>query len=113
AAAFCDSGDELREAQMAPRAPPDRRQRPAVAVIPSPATRIMRSMAVSPEKPAAGDPDPTTAAHHIVSSFALYNAEFRAITRRAPRRFDERDWQGSQRDSVERIELYDRYVNRT
>jgi len=70
-------------------------------------------MAVSPEKPAAGDPDPTTAAHHIVSSFALYNAEFRAITRRAPRRFDERDWQGSQRDSVERIELYDRYVNRT
>ena len=28
-------------------------------------------------------------------------------------RFDARDWNGSQRDAVERIELYDRFVNQT
>ena len=50
---------------------------------------------------------------HIVEAFAHYNAEFRAITRRAPQRFDARDWKGGQRDAVERIELYDRYVNQT
>ncbi len=52
-------------------------------------------------------------ARHIVDAFAHYNAEFRAITRRAPQRFDARDWKGSQRDAVERIELYDRFVNQT
>jgi len=50
-------------------------------------------------------------ARHIVAAFAGYNAEFRAITRRAPLRFDSRDWKASQRDAVERIELYDRCVN--
>jgi isocitrate dehydrogenase kinase/phosphatase len=48
----------------------------------------------------------------LVQNFADYNAEFRAITRRAPQRFEERDWRGSQRDAVERIELYDKCVNR-
>lgn len=52
-------------------------------------------------------------ARRIVEAFADYNAEFRAITRRAPGRFDQCDWKGSQRDAVERIELYDRYVNQT
>ena len=52
-------------------------------------------------------------ARQLVAAFASYNAEFRAITRRAPLRFDSRDWKGSQRDAVERIELYDRFVNRT
>lgn len=51
-------------------------------------------------------------ARHIAAAFADYNAEFRAITRRAPQRFDARDWKGSQRDAVERIELYDRWVDR-
>lgn len=51
-------------------------------------------------------------AAELVQAFADYNAEFRAITRRAPRRFEERDWRGSQRDAVERIELYDRCVDR-
>ncbi len=46
-------------------------------------------------------------------AFEHYNAEFRAITRRAPTHFEERDWRGSQRDAVERIELYGRYVERT
>ena len=48
-----------------------------------------------------------------VAAFEDYNADFRAITRRAPQRFAERDWQGSQRDAVERIELYSRHVDRT
>ncbi|HWK75603.1 MAG TPA: bifunctional isocitrate dehydrogenase kinase/phosphatase [Povalibacter sp.] len=49
----------------------------------------------------------------LVEAFANYNAEFRSVTRRAPRRFEERDWRGSQRDAVERIELYDRYIDKT
>jgi isocitrate dehydrogenase kinase/phosphatase len=53
------------------------------------------------------------AARRIAAAFVQYNAEFRAITRRAPLRFDGRDWKGSQRDAVERIELYDRYVAHT
>ena len=61
---------------------------------------------VSPPPQAAAD-----CARHIVEAFAGYNAEFRAITRRAPLRFDNRDWKASQRDAVERIELYDRCVN--
>src|SRR5579863_891204 len=52
-------------------------------------------------------------ARHLVEAFAAYNAEFRAITRRAPLRFDSRDSKGAQRDHVERIELYDRCVNQT
>ncbi|HEY4771638.1 MAG TPA: bifunctional isocitrate dehydrogenase kinase/phosphatase [Steroidobacteraceae bacterium] len=51
-------------------------------------------------------------ARHIAQAFADYNAEFRAITRRAPRNFDRRDWKKAQRDAVERIELYDRFVDR-
>jgi isocitrate dehydrogenase kinase/phosphatase len=51
-------------------------------------------------------------AAELARAFADYNAEFRAITRRAPQRFEESDWKGSQRDAVERIELYNRYVTR-
>ncbi len=49
----------------------------------------------------------------IADAFAAYNAEFRAVTRRAPVRFETLDWQGAQRDAVERIELYDRAVDGT
>ena len=52
-------------------------------------------------------------AQTLVDIFADYNAEFRAITRRARIRFEERDWHGSQRDAVERIELYRKYVTNT
>ncbi len=48
----------------------------------------------------------------LVKAFEQYNTEFRAITRRAPQRFESRDWRGSLRDAVERIELYDHSVNR-
>lgn len=51
-------------------------------------------------------------ARYIAAAFAAYNAQFRAITRRAPQRFDARDWKGSQRDAVERINLYDLCVDR-
>jgi isocitrate dehydrogenase kinase/phosphatase len=53
------------------------------------------------------------AARRIAGAFAEYNAEFRSITRRAPVRFDTLDWKGGQRDAVERIELYDRFVATT
>ncbi|MBU6376891.1 MAG: bifunctional isocitrate dehydrogenase kinase/phosphatase [Gammaproteobacteria bacterium] len=52
-------------------------------------------------------------ARRIAAAFAAYNGEFRDITRRAPQRFEARDWHGSQQDAVERIELYDKCVNRT
>ncbi|HXW74809.1 MAG TPA: bifunctional isocitrate dehydrogenase kinase/phosphatase [Steroidobacteraceae bacterium] len=61
----------------------------------------------------ADAPAPHECARRIVEAFGHYNAEFRAITRRAPLRFDARDWRGSQRDAVERIELYDHFVNQT
>ena len=63
--------------------------------------------------PAGSAPSATECALEIVEAFARYNAEFRAITRRAPGRFDNRDARGSQLDAVERIELYDRFVNQT
>ncbi len=49
----------------------------------------------------------------IVAAFSRYNAEFRAITRRAPERFENRDWKGSQADVVLRLELYASMVDRT
>jgi isocitrate dehydrogenase kinase/phosphatase len=61
----------------------------------------------------ADAPAPHLCARRIVEAFAHYNAEFRAITRRAPLRFDARDARGGQRDAVERIELYDHFVNQT
>ena len=42
----------------------------------------------------------------IVAAFARYNTAYRAITRRAPERFANRDWGGSQSDVVERLDLY-------
>lgn len=49
----------------------------------------------------------------IVSAFGRYNTAYRAITRRAPERFENRDWRGSQADVVERLELYSSMVNAT
>lgn len=48
----------------------------------------------------------------IFRCFRDYDAEFGAITRRAARRFADREWKLGQRDAVERIELYDRWVHR-
>ena len=62
---------------------------------------------------ASDQPGSRACARQIAEAFAHYNAEFRAITRRAPLRFDTRDSRNGQRDAVERIELYDRFVNQT
>ncbi len=59
------------------------------------------------------DPEARDCAQRIADAFVRYNAEFRAITRRAPQRFDAMDARGSHRDAVERIELYDKLVNQT
>jgi isocitrate dehydrogenase kinase/phosphatase len=59
------------------------------------------------------DPRAADCAAAIVAAFARYNAEFRAITRRAPERFEARDWKGSQSDVVGRLELYATMVNDT
>jgi len=67
-------------------------------------------MAAEQQPPTDPAPD---CARHIAQAFADYNAEFRSITRRAPLHFDSRDWKTSQRDAVERIELYDRFVDRS
>ncbi|MGH8866267.1 MAG: isocitrate dehydrogenase kinase/phosphatase AceK regulatory subunit, partial [Burkholderiales bacterium] len=53
------------------------------------------------------------AAGSIVAAFARYNAEYRAITRRAPERFENRDWAGVQSDVVERLDLYSAMVGQT
>lgn len=53
------------------------------------------------------------AVRRVASAFAGYNAEFRAVTRRAQPRFEARDWLGAQQDATERIDLYDSWVNRT
>jgi isocitrate dehydrogenase kinase/phosphatase len=52
-------------------------------------------------------------AQTLVNAFADYNTDFRAVTQRARQRFEDRDWRGSQRDAVERIGLYSRYVDGT
>jgi len=49
----------------------------------------------------------------IVAAFARYNSEYRAITRRAPERFENRDWLGVQADVVERLDLYSSMVNQS
>jgi isocitrate dehydrogenase kinase/phosphatase len=61
------------------------------------------------------EPDPTLAqdcARAIRDGFSGYNEAFRSITRRARKRFEERDWGKGQEDAVERIELYDKWVTR-
>ena len=52
-------------------------------------------------------------AQTLVDAFASYNDEFRAVTQRARQRFESRDWRGSQKDAVERINLYSKYVDGT
>ncbi len=49
-------------------------------------------------------------ASELVDAFAGYNNEFRELTRRAKRTFEDRDWSAARQDAVQRIELYDRHV---
>ncbi|MEX1109035.1 MAG: bifunctional isocitrate dehydrogenase kinase/phosphatase [Dongiaceae bacterium] len=69
----------------------------------------MDETSVHPDDPALAH----DCANAIVAAFARYNAEYRTITRRAPERFENRDWAGVQSDVVERLELYSSMVNQT
>lgn len=48
----------------------------------------------------------------IVRAFDGYLASFSAITRRAKRRFEQRDWGGSVADAAERLDLYGHVIDR-
>ena len=52
-------------------------------------------------------------AEAIRDAFDAYLSAFRAITRRASRRFAQRDWPGVHADAVERLDLYRRVLDRT
>lgn len=52
-------------------------------------------------------------AHLLAEGFLRYDTDFRELTRRAPERFATLDWQGSQIDAAERIEIYPAQVGRT
>jgi isocitrate dehydrogenase kinase/phosphatase len=47
----------------------------------------------------------------IRTGFDEHQRRFREITRRAPSRQEGRDWQGMQRDAVERLDLYEQQVS--
>ena len=49
----------------------------------------------------------------IETAFNAYQTEFKAITRRAKARFEQRDWHGAQSDAVARLELYKKIVDET
>jgi isocitrate dehydrogenase kinase/phosphatase len=51
-------------------------------------------------------------AEQLVEAFLRYNADFRELTQRAARCFEERDWQQGRTNAVARIELYDKAVTR-
>ncbi|MGB5209384.1 MAG: bifunctional isocitrate dehydrogenase kinase/phosphatase [Gammaproteobacteria bacterium] len=48
----------------------------------------------------------------IRDGFTDYNNDFREITHRARRRFEQRDWQNGHKDAVDRIDLYEKWVQR-
>jgi isocitrate dehydrogenase kinase/phosphatase len=55
---------------------------------------------------------PRVAAQAICNGFELYQRSFIQVTRCARDRFETRDWHGQERDSVERLRLYKRVVDR-
>jgi isocitrate dehydrogenase kinase/phosphatase len=48
----------------------------------------------------------------IYDGFAHYNIAFHRITRRARIRFEQQDWEGHQKDIIERVDLYEKSVRR-
>ena len=61
--------------------------------------------------PADGSDRAATAIAAVIAEhFRAYNEEFGRITRRAASHFAARDWRAAERDSVARIELYERCV---
>jgi len=64
------------------------------------------------QDPAPSPDEAAAVAQRLVEAFLRYNADFRELTRRAARCFEERDWQQGRTNAVARIELYDRAVLR-
>ena len=58
---------------------------------------------------ATGRLDVARCSRLIYEGFESYNRQFRRITDRARRRFEERDWKGQIQDIGERVELYDKW----
>lgn len=56
---------------------------------------------------------PARAAALILDAFLDYNERFADVTRRAKRRFEQRDWRAAQVDALARIDLYDVCVAET
>ena len=56
---------------------------------------------------------PYDAAHLILGAYLRYYHQYKRITKRAPIRFERRDWQGAQADSRERLTLYRDQVGTT
>nr|WP_290666955.1 bifunctional isocitrate dehydrogenase kinase/phosphatase [Ardenticatena sp.] len=50
-------------------------------------------------------------AHAIFDGFLTYRRRFEAITARARKRFEKRDWHGARQDATERLDLYREVVN--
>ncbi len=51
------------------------------------------------------------AARLSLEAFDAFDAEFRTITRRGSKRFEEKDWQGGLRDAAERLDLYEKTLD--
>lgn len=51
------------------------------------------------------------AARLSLEAFEAFDAEFRNLTRRGSRRFEEKDWQGGLRDAAERLDLYEKALD--
>ena len=64
------------------------------------------------DEPAHSPAAVSAIAEQLVDAFLRYNADFRELTQRAARCFEERDWQQGRSNAVARIELYDKAVNR-
>ena len=58
---------------------------------------------------ATGRIDVARCSRLIYEGFERYNRQFRRLTDRARRRFEERDWKGQIQDIGERVELYDKW----
>ena len=49
----------------------------------------------------------------ICDAFTRWSNEFHALTENARSRFERREWQGAQQDSVSRLALYERLVKQS
>ncbi|HEU4643881.1 MAG TPA: bifunctional isocitrate dehydrogenase kinase/phosphatase [Gemmatimonadaceae bacterium] len=58
-----------------------------------------------------GNAPAVRAAAAIHDAFDAYHGAFRAITRRARQRFEQRDWPLAQRDAAERLAIYKRHLD--